>query len=236
MAADGPPGGGATSGCDAYHDNWWTVAPSLGSGTYVLSVQTSKTKPPNATADASINNGTNAENMWSIEAPGGLVYGNGRMAVYNNLQVNPPGGGQQFYLAKIDERTGAGKTAQIDIFDAGDVTGDATLKVYSPDNNVQTLARFSYTTDGNCVVGTSDACSGDEPHLDQDGVLVGKSSFNNTWIHISIPLPTTYGDGGLWQGGWWQIRLRGPGRRQRHHHVAGVGVRQPRSTCWCPDG
>ena len=173
-------------------------------------MQTTKTKPPNTTADASINSGTNAENMWSIEAPGGFVYGNGRMAVYNNLQVNPPGGGQQFYLAKIDERTGAGKTAQIDIFDAGDVTGDATLKVYSPDNNVQTLAKFSYTTDGNCVVGTSDACSG----TNRTSIRTangGRSSFNNTWIHISIPLPSTYGDGGLWEGGWWQIRYEVPG-------------------------
>jgi hypothetical protein len=47
-----------------------------------------------------------------------------------------------------------------------------------------------------------------------------KSSFNNTWIEITIPLPSSYGsaggtapivasgtpDPGLWQGGWWQVQ------------------------------
>jgi hypothetical protein len=32
------------------------------------------------------------------------------------------------------------------------------------------------------------------------------SNYNNTWIRILIPLPTSYGLGGLWQGGWWQIQ------------------------------
>ena len=34
------------------------------------------------------------------------------------------------------------------------------------------------------------------------------SGFNNTWLHIFIPLPDTYGSvatGGLWNNGWWQI-------------------------------
>jgi hypothetical protein len=39
----------------------------------------------------------------------------------------------------------------------------------------------------------------------------GKSPFNNTWIHISIPMPASYGSGGLWQGGWWQIKYATPG-------------------------
>ena len=33
-----------------------------------------------------------------------------------------------------------------------------------------------------------------------------QSSFNNTWIEITIPLGTTYGASGLWQGGWWQVQ------------------------------
>jgi hypothetical protein len=202
--------GGATSGCDAYHLDWWTVPTTLSGGTYVLQVQTSKTNPPNGSADNSVNSGTSAENMWSIEAvgAGARVYGNGRMAVYNNLQIG--NAYQLFYLAQIDEPTGAGKTAQIDIFDAGDVAGDAKLKVLSPDNNTQSLATFSYTTDGNCVVNKSDACSG-TGRTEIQTATGGKSSFNNTWIHITIPLPSTYGDNGLWQGGWWQIRYEVPG-------------------------
>ena len=37
----------------------------------------------------------------------------------------------------------------------------------------------------------------------------GKQATNGTWIHISVPLPPTYGSaatGGLWNNGWWQIQ------------------------------
>jgi hypothetical protein len=38
----------------------------------------------------------------------------------------------------------------------------------------------------------------------------GNSSFNDTWIKILVPLPTTYGSAGLLppgetQPGWWKI-------------------------------
>jgi hypothetical protein len=152
--------------------------------------------------------------MFAIEAIGGgspTVYGNGKMAVYNNLQ--PGNTYQLFYLAKIDKSTGAGKTALIDIFDPGDVPGNAVLKVLSPDNSIQTQATFSYTTDGNCVAGNSDSCSG--TNVTQITTAVnGSSSFNNTWIHIRVVIPATYGSSGLWGpggGGWWQIRYETPG-------------------------
>ena len=214
--ASGSGPSGATSGCDAQHNAWWTIpAGSLAAGTYAIQVQTSKTSPPNGSADSNTNNSTNAENMWSIEATGSgaQVYGNGRMAVYNNLQVGAAY--QLFYLAKIDQETGAGKTAQIDLFDPGDVSGDATLKVLMPFNAssgtaTQTQATFNYTADGNCVVAKSDACSG-IGRTQVKTATAGASSFNNTWIRITIPLPSTYGSGGLWQGGWWQIRYEVPG-------------------------
>jgi Flp pilus assembly protein TadG len=214
------PGGGgsapagATDTCDAYHDAWWTIPTgSLSAGTYVLRVQTSKTaiaSPVGQSADSSINSSSNAENMFAIEVVGGgspQVYGNGRMAVYNNLT----GGVQQFYLAKIDQATGAGKTALIDLFDPGDVSGNATLQVLNPDNGVQTVSTFSYTTDSNCVVGKSDACSGTNRTSIQTAKSGSGSSFNSTWIHIQVPLSSTYGSGGLWQGGWWQIQVNTQG-------------------------
>ncbi len=203
----------ATAGCDAYHNAWWTIPTGgLPAGTYAVEVATSN---PN---DANVNASTNAENMWSIEVVGGTnpqVYGNGKMAVYNNLQAGAAY--QLFYLAKIDQQTGAGKTALIDIFDAGDVNGNATLKVLSPDGNTQSLATFSYTSDSNCNAtvnynhwSPSDSCSGSG--VAQITTAVGgRSSFNNTWIHMAIVLPNTYGQGGLWQGGWWQIRYETPG-------------------------
>ena len=216
----GPNGTGsapanATSGCDAYHNAWWTVPTgNLGGGTYVLQVQTSKTRPPSGSTDASVNNGTSAENMWAIEAVGGgspQVYGNGRMTVYNNLPYDSAVGGtqtQQFYLAKIDQATGAGKTALIDLFDPGDLAGGATgtLRVFSPDGGTSHAVNFSYTTEGHCTpyTGTS-ACSGTNVGSITTTSPSGQAT-NNTWIHISVPLDGTYGQTGLWQGGWWQIQ------------------------------
>lgn len=193
-------GSGGTGGCDAWHNQWWTLASGLSAGTYEVQVAT--TNP----GDASINNGTNAENMFSLEAVGGgspNIYGQSRMAVYNNLAS----GGQQFYMAKVDQTTGAGKTLQIDLFDVGDVGGDSTLQILSPDGAGGTqklVTNFSYTSDSNCT-GSSDSCSGTNRSQIQT-YLGGQQAFNNTWLHITIPLGTAYGSGGLWQGGWWQIR------------------------------
>ena len=126
------------------------------------------------------------------------------MTVYNNLQVTATP--QQFYLAKIDQATGAGKTALIDLFDPGDITGTGTLQVFSPDGGSSHAVNFNYTTDGNC--GTQ---SGTSPCGTYNGVSQLVTTYNgaqatkSTWIHISIPLPASYGSGGLWQGGWWQI-------------------------------
>ena len=221
----GPAGApsGASLGCDAYHNAWWPVPYTLTTGgTYALQVSTTN---PN---DATKNQTTNAENMFAIEAIGGgspTVYGNGKMAVYNNLQ--PGNASQQFYLAKIDQNTGAGKTALIDIFDIGDVNGTAVLKVLSPDNKTQTPVTFSYTTDGNCDktidyyntthtdVPYSDACSANNVTQIQSS-LNTHSSFNNTWIHIVVNIPGTYGANGLWappgaDPGWWQIQYQTPG-------------------------
>ena len=77
------------------------------------------------------------------------------------------------------------------------------------------VTNFSYTTynydssgnevsPGNCT-GVSDSCSG---ALRNRITVAGSngSSFNNTWIEITIPLGTNYGANGLWQNGWWQVQ------------------------------
>ena len=174
----------------------------MGAGTYEVEVAT--TNPNNS----SINATTSAENMFAIEAVGSgspAVYGQDRMCVYNNLWS----GIQQFYLAKVDQPTGSGKTLEIDLFDPGDVgDGNATLQILGPSGSggTQQLVRFNYTTDSNCgLTGSSDACS--DTNVSQiTTALNGSSSFGNTWIYIDVPLGTSYGSGGLWQGGWWQIQ------------------------------
>jgi Putative Flp pilus-assembly TadE/G-like len=205
----------------SWHDAWVSFA-SVPAGTYELQVSTTN---PSGASEAS--DGTNAQNMFAIEAIGTgspTVYGYDKMAVYNNLSANNVV--QQFYIAKVDQETGAGKTLTIDFFDIGDSSA-GTIQILSPDTAGSPVPiNFNYTTfnynaslgrvgpPGNCkaksgsTVG-SDSCTGTGVSSITVARLNGTtpiSSFNNTWIEISIPLPTTYGSGGLWQGGWWQVQ------------------------------
>jgi Putative Flp pilus-assembly TadE/G-like len=185
-----------------WHNKWWPLATGLAAGTYRVQVQSAAIGDPNFDAQA--------ENAWSIEVTGGgspQVHGLGRMAGYNILGS----GLQAMYLAQIDQ-TAAGKTIEIDLFDPGDVGGDAFLRIKDPDGNAYNYATFNYSTDANCISGNSDLCA-------QNGVNViqtakgGSSSFNDTWLKILIPLPNSYGSTGLTppgetQPGWWKIEYQ----------------------------
>ncbi|MDQ6795027.1 MAG: pilus assembly protein TadG-related protein [Chloroflexota bacterium] len=199
---DNAPGALATEG-RYWHDKWWPIATGLPAGVYRLNVKSA--------AQGSVNWKSQAENDFSLEVRGPSaggksprVYGLGRMASYNILTS----GIQSFYLAQIDAKA-AGKTIEIDLFDPGDVSGNATLKIKSPDGNVYNYATFAYSADANCLGGNSDTCSGTNRTSIKTAVG-GSSSFNNTWVTITIPLPATYGSGGLTpsgetQPGWWKI-------------------------------
>ncbi len=162
------------------------------------------------TSSQAVNQNVGAENLFSIwvTSSGGLarVYGGGRMAGYTNINS----GGQRFYLAQI-EQVHAGKTLEIKLFDPGDVNGNATLHILSPDGNVYHDVTFSYVADSSCVSGKSDACSGTNRTTIQTAVAGSGSSFDNSVITITIPLPSNYGAGGLTpsgetEPGWWKIQ------------------------------
>ncbi len=229
VASGGGPGG-ATSGCDAYHNAWWTMPTgSLVAGTYAVQVQTTKTNHTGVSADSSQNQNTNAENMFAMEAVGGAdgsgntpqIYGNGKMVAYNNLLGGTPPPVQKFYLAQIDRATGAGKTALIDLWDIGDIgnatthVGDGTLRILSPDGGSQHYVNFTYTTDSSChsVAGAMSCYSSGTSSPSVSSIVTtlnGAQVTNGTWIHISVPLPADYGStlnghGGLWSNGWWQV-------------------------------
>jgi hypothetical protein len=220
---NGGPTGSGISNCAASstHDKWWLVgqgngatASSLSAGTYRLQIST--TNPTNS----SINASTDAENMFSIMATGGGtadVHGSGRMAAYNNLAL----GTQKFYLAQIDQ-TAAGKTLEIDLFDPGDVSGGAWLRVLDPDGGVYNPATFSWSADANassghtsgssttCIQTNGGSTTGLTPPSGCPNTTSGGSFFQNSWIKILVPLPTSYGSGGLTpsgesQAGWWKI-------------------------------
>ena len=213
--------GTANCATSIHHNRWWQMATGLAAGSYRLQVSTTNT------GNSAINSTTNAENMWSIEATasGGAapqVHGTGRMAQYNNLES----GLQKFYLARIDAAHG-GKTLQIDLFDPGDVSGNAYLRILTPNGNTYNYVTFSYTTDNQC----SANCSGTNVTQIQTAAN-GASRYNNTWITISIPLPSTYGSCGpdaarRDRGGLVEDRVQRL-RRQRHDHLACPDPRQPR--------
>ncbi len=177
---------------DPYHNAWYQLASGLPAGTYRL----------NVTTNVAGNNSTNAENMWSAwvtsSTGASQVYGQGKMVTYTNLV----GGTQLFYLAQI-AAVHAGKTMEIKLFDPGDVSGDAFLRILSPNGNAYNYASFSYTADngrsgpaGTTQIQTASAVSG--------------SFYQDALITIEVPLPVTYGATGLTPpgetgAGWWKI-------------------------------
>jgi hypothetical protein len=182
------------SGCGQYRGGWYQLVSGLAAGRYRVQASTND--------DANLN--TNAENMWGFQVADSSgtpqVYGSGAMGAYTNL----PNGTQAFYLAKIGAEH-AGKTVQIDLFDPGDVGGNATLKILTPNGNAYNYATFSYTAD-NGRSGTN---------VTSIAVASGGTSYyNNSWIRVLIPLPATYGcsplspclrPAGEAEQGWWKI-------------------------------
>ncbi len=218
MDYTGSAGACPTAGIhNPYHDQWWTMAGGLASGEYELQVTTTKVDTSrdggHDVLDATVNANVNAENMYSLEvtAAGGAtpqVHGEGSMVAYNNVA----GGDQVFYLAQIP-RIDAGKTLEIDLFDVGDVSGTATLFVDDPDGNVYSNPTFSYTADAQCNNAIGGNCAGAGVKSITATFPGGGHPFNDSWLTILIPLPSTYGSGGLTplgesEAGWWKIDYR----------------------------
>ncbi len=197
-----------------WHNKWWPMASGLAAGTYRLQVTT--TDPNNAT----LNDSQAFENMWSLEIVGGgspTIAGSGRMVTYANIQS----GSQLFYLSQID-RTAAGKTLEIDLFDPGDVGDKAWLQIYSPDGNLYTPATFNWTADSYASAGhtsgTNVTCiqtygnsSSITPPTGCPNSTTGGQYFQNSWIKITMVLPAGYGSTGLTPpgepaAGWWKVK------------------------------
>jgi hypothetical protein len=190
------------------HNAWVLFASGLPKSTYRL----------NVTTNVSGNGSTNAENMWSawVSGAGSRVYGEGTMVTYNNLLS----GKQTFYLAQID-KVHAGKTMEIKLFDPGDVTGGAWMRILSPDGNVYTPVSFTYAADsnaaaghqsgtGSCIQTNGGATTGLTPPAACANLTSGGNFYQDSLITVAIPLPVTYGSVGLTPSGepgagWWKI-------------------------------
>lgn len=174
------------------HNRW--VLPSgfnnLGSGVYRLNVNTSVANNANVGAE-------NLFSVWVQSSGNARVYGSGRMAAYTNLS----GGLQKFYFAQIGKEH-AGKTMEIQLFDPGESSGNAYLRILSPDGNTYSYATFSWSSD--------DGRSG--TNVSQIQTSNGTALFNNKMVTILVPLPANYGSVGLNppgdatdEDGWWMI-------------------------------
>ena len=89
---------------------------------------------------------------------------------------------------------------QITLHDPGDVSGNAYLRILSPNGNAYNYATFSYTA--------TNGRTGTNVNVIQ--TANGSSLYDNQQLTILIPLPTGYGSGGLTppgetEEGWWKI-------------------------------
>ncbi len=184
------------------HNAW--VAPAawsgLSPGFYRLNVNTS-VRDHNGTTD-SPNFNVGAENMFSIwvSATSGnaRVYGGGKMAAYTNLDT----GNQSFYFAQI-EGVHAGKTMVITLFDPGESSGNAYLRILSPQGGVYHYATFDWSSDdGRSGKGVTEIQTSN-----------GNALFDNKILTIRVPLPADYAKGDLdpnniGEDGWWRIEYQ----------------------------
>jgi hypothetical protein len=95
---------------------------------------------------------------------------------------------------------------EIKLFDPGDVGGNAYLRILSPDGNAYNYVNFTYTADN----GRSSATP---TNVIQTASSASGSYFQDALITIQIPIPSTYGSGGLTPAGvpgpgWWKIEYQ----------------------------
>jgi Flp pilus assembly protein TadG len=180
-----------------YHNAWWRLASGLTEGDYRLQVVTSS-------------GGTNQDglNAWGIQATslGGAsarVYGQSRMC----LTMNVASGTSIFYLAQI-EAAHAGKTLEIKLFDAGDIS-NTTLRILMPTATGYTPATFRWSSTGWHGPNPVQTSGGPTTSLLTSGNCAGCGYFQNEWLTMTIALPATYnaptppGEPGP---GWWKIQ------------------------------
>ena len=134
------------------------------------------------------------------------LYAYADMAMYNNVSS----GNATFYLAEVGPQY-AGRTLVLELWDAGDASGDATIFPMMPSAsqpkpvvNVPAAA-CTYTSSPapNAVqsssVGGATGVINATPHASDNGTncairstIGGARQFNGEWLRIRIDLPTTY--------------------------------------------
>ena len=164
-----------------YHNKWWQLATGLLPGTYRLQISTTNQ------GNSAINSGTNAENMWSIEArparrrPGPRRRPDGRL---QQPRVGPPD-----LLHGPDRRGPRGQDPR----DRPVRPGRRQRRRVHPDPDPQRQrlqlrhVQLHHRQPVHQQLLAATTCPRSRP------TGARRNPFNNTWITILIPLPSTYG-------------------------------------------
>ena len=156
------------------------------------------------------------------------IYGLGAMEMFTPLTATGTVS-SQFYLAQIPAYY-AGKTLELNLWDAGDLTtgmtGSLSLLVPSTTVGTWTPINFSYkaaTSGPNAApAGPSGVCSppsASGSNVASVSTFTSSASTNNCWLTLTVTIPTGYTAP---QNGWWQIR----------YNMTGTGQSSNDTTSW----
>ena len=198
-----------------WHDKWWDLSAYItansakngtisgGTGGELFRLRTT-TDPGDTSGD-----NTNAYNdfavyVQTISGPGTpQVYGQGAMESYFLL---PQSQTVDFYLAQIDQPSGAGKTIEIDLWDVGDVNNlsNATLQVLQPSGATWTPVTTGMSWTASKPTGSTSTA----PCPNGSGSTIttynGTKQYDGCWLTISITVNASYAP--LTTNEWWKIR------------------------------
>ncbi len=171
--------------------NYATISASV--GTYRLNIQTTPVsgKPADASNNFSIRATSSSGTQPQVYA--GLAGSQSAMSIYNNVMS----GSAYVYLAKINS-TFAGKTMEVDLFDPGEVNGDAFMSFLMPNGATWTPVTFNWR-DAGITLG-----SGGTLHTGATSLQTSNGSplFDGHWVVVTIKVPPTYT---ATNDGWWKI-------------------------------
>jgi Flp pilus assembly protein TadG len=199
-----------------WHNKWWnlsayitanggngTMSGGIGGELYQLRTTTD---PGDSSQDS-----TNGFNDFSIyvestgSAQSAQVYGLGAMESFFLL---PQSAASEFYLAQIDQSSGAGKTIEIKLWDVGDVNNlsSASLQILQPGATTWSAVTGMTWTASKPSGSTSTAPCGSGTGGSITSYTSSTKQYDGCWLTININIDPGYTTYPLTTKGWWKIR------------------------------
>jgi len=213
--SDSTEGGSGGSSCrniaqttngEYYHDKWWELTgpqganQTLSGGAAGTTYRIHVTTDPGNTSQDSVNGQNNFAIFASDTGSSPEVYGIGAMQMYTPLPGNSD---STFYLAQIDQQSGAGKTVEISLWDPGD-TGSLTAALSIDQPTAAGWSPINFTWTAEKVASSGANCNGSSAGSVSSVTTSsgGTHIFNGCWLTLDVVIPTTYTAP---QSGWWKI-------------------------------